>query len=252
MGLLEGRIAWITGAGSGIGLAGAQALAAAGALVIMSGRRSDMLKQEAGAIEKGGGKAEIEPLDVTDASAVEQTARDIVNRHGRLDILVNSAGTNTKNRFWHDQTPAGWDQVIRINLDGTFYCTKAVLGFMREQKDGLVINISSWAGVYNSAVVGPAYNGSKHAVVSVTETLNMEEGINGIRACAVCPGEVDTPIMDQRPEPPPAELRAKMLKPEDLGNTIAWVAAQPPHVCVNQVIISPVHNRFYIKDGKTP
>ncbi|MFP3981789.1 MAG: SDR family oxidoreductase [Desulfobacterales bacterium] len=244
---LEGRIAWITGAATGIGLAGAQALAAAGALVIMSGRRSDMLEREAAAIEKTGAKAETAPLDVTDASAVEQTARDIVNRHGRLDILVNSAGTNTKNRFWHDQTVAGWDQVIRINLDGTFYCTKAVLGFMREQKDGLVINISSWAGVYNSAVVGPAYNGSKHAVVSVTETLNMEEGINGIRACAICPGEVDTPIMDQRPEPPPSEVRAKMLKPEDLGNTIAWVAAQPPHVCVNQVIISPVHNRFYIK-----
>lgn len=248
MNTLEGKIAWITGAGTGIGLAGAQALAAGGAVVIMSGRRSEVLDREAAAIVKDGGKAEAMPLDVTNAASVQAAAESIADRHGRIDILVNNAGTNTKNRFWHDQTPAGWDEVIRINLDGTFYCTKAALGFMRAQKNGLVINISSWAGVYNSSVVGPAYNGSKHAVVSITETLNMEECTNGIRACAICPAEVDTPIMDRRPEPPPAEIRANMLRPEDLGGTIAWVAAQPPHVCINEIIISPTYNRFYIKD----
>lgn len=246
---LDGKIAWITGAGTGIGLAGAHKLASGGATVIMSGRRADVLEKEAADIEKNGGKAETEPLDVTDAKAVRQAAEAIFQRHGRIDILVNSAGTNTSNRFWHDQTPEGWDQVIRINLDGTFYCTKAVLDYMRDQKEGLVINISSWAGVHNSSVVGPAYNGSKHAVVSITETLNLEECINGIRACVICPGEVDTPIMERRPIPPPAEERAKMLKAEDLGRAICWVAEQPPHMCVNEIIISPTWNRFYISSN---
>jgi len=118
---------------------------------------------------------------------------------------------------------------------------------MRAQKSGVVINIASWAGVYTSAVTGPAYNASKHAVVSLTETLNMEECMNGIRACAICPAEVATPIMDRRPVPPSTEERARMLQPDDLGNAIRWVAEQPPHVCVNEIIISPTWNRLFVQ-----
>jgi NADP-dependent 3-hydroxy acid dehydrogenase YdfG len=246
---LKGKIAWITGAGSGIGLAGAKALAAEGSTVILSGRRAGILEEEVAVIEKNNGRAETQPLDVSDAHAVARVADAIVKRHGRIDILVNSAGTNTKNRFWTDQTMDGWDQVIRINLDGTFYCTKAVLGYMQKPPEGLVINVSSWAGIHNSSVVGPAYNSSKHAVVSLTETLNMEECQNGIRACAICPGEVDTPIMERRPVPPPPEDRARMLKAEDLGRAICWVAQQPNHVCINEIIISPTRNRFYTGTG---
>jgi NADP-dependent 3-hydroxy acid dehydrogenase YdfG len=249
MGALDAKVAWITGAGTGIGLAGAQSLAAEGATVILSGRRADVLEKEAAAINQKKGRAETAPLDVIDAKAVQEVADNIVKNHGRIDILVNSAGTNTKKRFWSDQTMEGWNQVIRINLDGTFYCTKAVLKYMQQQQDGLVINISSWAGIYNSPVVGPAYNGSKHAVVSITETLNMEECKNGIRACAICPAEVDTPIMEQRPVPPSAEVRARMLRAEDLGRTICWVAMQPPHMCVNEIIVSPAWNRFYTGTG---
>lgn len=249
--MLEGKIAWVTGAGTGIGLAAASALAVSGAIVVMSGRRQEMLEQGAEEIVGSGGTVELARLDVTDAGAVERTASAILERHGRIDILVNSAGVNTPKRFWHDQTPEGWDQVIRINLDGTFYCCKAVLGAMRNQREGLIINISSWAGIYNSSLVGPAYNGSKHAVVSVTETLNMEEGVNGIRACVICPGEVNTPIMDSRPVPPPPEDREKMLKPEDLGEAIRWVADQPPHVCINEIIMSPTWNRFYAGSSTT-
>jgi NAD(P)-dependent dehydrogenase (short-subunit alcohol dehydrogenase family) len=243
--MLEGKIVWVTGAGTGIGLAGARALAASGAIVVMSGRRQEVLERGAEEIVGFGGSVELARMDVTDAGAVERTAAAILERHGRIDILVNSAGVNTPKRFWHDQSPGGWDQVIRVNLDGTFYCCKAVLGAMRAQREGLIINISSWAGIYNSALVGPAYNGSKHAVVSVTETINMEEGVNGIRACAICPGEVDTPIMDSRPVPPPPADRERMLKPGDVGETIRWVADQPAHVCVNEIIISPAWNRFY-------
>ena len=243
---LEGKTAWITGAGTGIGLAGAQALAQAGATVVMSGRRGDVLEFESAAIRKAGGKATVEILDVSDADAVQRVAQSILARHGKVDVLVNSAGLNNPQRFWRDQTVESWNQVIRANLDGTFYCTKAVIPPMRTQKDGVVINISSWAGKYTSAMVGAAYNGSKAAVVSLTETINMEECANGIRACAICPAEVATPILDRRPVPPSAEERAKMLQPADLGETIRWVAEQPPHVCINEIIISPTWNRLYV------
>jgi NADP-dependent 3-hydroxy acid dehydrogenase YdfG len=110
----------------------------------------------------------------------------------------------------------------------------------------LVINISSWAGKYTSAMVGAAYSGSKHAVISLTETINMEECVNGIRACAICPAEVATPILDRRPVPPSAEERARMLQADDIGKTICWVAEQPARVCINEITISPTWNRNYL------
>ena len=135
---------------------------------------------------------------------------------------------------------------MRINLDGSFYCITAVLPSMRERKDGVIINISSWAGKYDSYMTGPAYNASKHAVVAMTAHLNQEECINGIRACALCPAEVSTPIMEKRPIPPSAEDRAKMLQPDDLGRTIRFIAELPAHACINEIIISPTWNRIFI------
>ena len=245
---LTGKVAWITGAGTGIGLAGAKALADAGATVVMSGRRKEVLALEAEKIRIKGGKSEVEALDVSDAKSVKKTAAAILNRHARVDILVNSAGLNVPNRYWKNQTIEGWKEVIGINLDGSFYTTLAVLPVMRARKDGLVINVSSWAGVFHPKLTGPAYNASKHAVTAMTETINMEECANGIRACAICPAEVATPIMDRRPVPPSAEDRARMLQAEDLGNTIRFIAQMPPHVCINQVIISPTWNRMYIEN----
>ena len=246
MNKLQGKVAWITGAGTGIGLAGAQALAAAGAKVVMSGRRADVLAAEADKICSAGGAAEVEVLDVADAAAVQAVAGRILARHGRIDILVNSAGLNNPNRYWKNQTVAGWREVIGINLDGTFYTVQAVLPAMRAQLDGLVINISSWAGVFHPKLTGAAYNGSKHAVTALTETINMEECMNGIRACAICPAEVATPIMDRRPVPPSALDRSRMLQAEDLGATIRFIAELPAHACINQLIISPTWNRMHI------
>jgi NADP-dependent 3-hydroxy acid dehydrogenase YdfG len=249
---LQGTVAWVTGAGSGIGLAGARELAAAGAHVILSGRRADALEREVASIRASGGAAQSMPLDVSDAAAVERTAQAILAQHKRIDILVNSAGLNNPKRYWRDQTVPSWDEVIHVNLSGTFYCVHAVLPAMRAQKSGLVINIASWAGRYTMALVGAAYNGSKHAVVSLSETINMEECGNGIRACAICPAEVATPIMDRRPVPPTAQERARMLQPQDLGRTIRWVAEQPPHVCVNEILISPTWNRIYLGGAEPP
>ena len=246
MATLDGKVVWITGAGSGMGLSAARQLAAAGATVAMSGRRADVLEREAVSIRTAGGKAEIEALDVGNAASAQRVADAILSRHGRIDILVNSAGLNSPQRSWRDQTVASWDEVIRINLDGTFHCIRAVLPSMRARKDGLVINIASWAGKYTLAMAGAAYNSSKHAVVSLTETLNMEECVNGIRACVLCPAEVATPILDRRPVPPSSAERARMLQADDIGNAIRWVAEQPPHVCVNEIIISPTWNRMYV------
>ncbi len=243
---LNGKVAWITGAGSGIGLAGARALAQAGAVVVMSGRRHDVLAAEAAQINAEGGAAEIEVLDVADAGAVKQVAEAILARHGRVDILLNSAGLNSPQRFWKDQTVQGWREVVGINLDGSYYTIHAVLPTMRARKDGLIINVSSWAGVFHPKLTGAAYNGSKHAITAMTETINMEEGVNGIRACAVCPAEVATPILDRRPVPPSAQDRARMLQPQDLGATLRFIAELPAHVCLNQLIISPTWNRMYI------
>jgi NADP-dependent 3-hydroxy acid dehydrogenase YdfG len=246
MASLSGKLAWITGAGSGIGLAGARALAQAGATVVMSGRRADVLAAEAQRIRSDGGSAETAVLDVADAAAVKRVADDILSRHGRIDILVNSAGLNNANRFWKNQTTEGWREVVGINLDGTFYAVHAVLPAMRAQQGGLVVNVSSWAGVFHPRFTGAAYNGSKHAVTAMTETINMEEGVNGIRACALCPGEVATPILDRRPVPPSAEDRARMVQADDVGHTIRFLAELPSHVCINQLIISPTWNRMYI------
>lgn len=243
---LQGKVAWITGAGSGIGLAGAQALAQAGCTVVMSGRRKEVLEAEAAKLAAGGLRAEVETLDVSRADDVQRVAGAILARHGRVDILVNSAGLNVPQRFWKNQSVSGWDEVIRINLDGSYYCTAAVLPAMRAQKDGLVINISSWSGRYDTYMTGPAYNAAKHAVVAMSAHLNQEECVNGIRSCALCPAEVATPIMEKRPVKPSDEDIARMLQPEDLGNAILWIAQQPPHVCINELLISPTWNRIFL------
>lgn len=248
-GALQGQVAWVTGAGSGIGLAAARALASAGATVVLSGRRTGALEAAAGQIVATGGLAEVAALDVTDAEAVKATASQILQRHGdRIDVLVNCAGTNTPERFWRDQSAKGWRQVIATNMDSIFYTTHVVLPAMRARRSGLVINVSSWAGVHHPKLTGPAYNGSKHAVVAMTETINMEDGVYGIRACSLCPAEVATPILDTRPTPPTVEERARMLQPDDVGRAICFMAELPASVCINQLVISPTWNRFYIND----
>jgi len=240
------RVAWITGGGSGIGLAGAQELAKAGWTVVISGRRKEVIDEAAAAIVKAGGAAEAMPLDVASAEDAEKVAKAIVAKHGRIDLLVNSAGLNVPKRSWEDVTVEGWNKVVDVNLNGLMYCIRAVLPTMRAQQDGCIINVASWAGRHVSKLTGPAYTATKHAVLALTHSFNMDEFRNGLRACCLSPGEVATPIMKLRPVPPSAEDMAKMLQPEDLGRTIAFVASMPPHVCVNEILISPTWNRGFV------
>jgi NADP-dependent 3-hydroxy acid dehydrogenase YdfG len=246
MGTLEGKVAWLTGAGSGIGRAGAQELAAAGATVVISGRTLAGVDETVALITAAGGKAEAAPLDVADKQAVAHTGAAILARHGRVDILVNSAGLNLSTRLWKDLTPESFDYISGINLNGALYCIHAVLPAMRRQRDGLVINVSSWAGRFEEYLTGPAYNASKTALAALTLSLNDEECINGIRGCCIYPGEVATPILRHRPVAPSKEEVERMLQAEDLGKTIRFVAEMPARVCVNEILITPTWNRFFI------
>jgi NADP-dependent 3-hydroxy acid dehydrogenase YdfG len=249
--MLDGKVAWITGGGSGIGLAGGIELAKAGAHVVISGRSAETLKKAEKEV-KAAGSTETIALDVADKAEVSRAAQAIAKRHGRIDILINSAGLNNPKRNFRNVSLDTWDQIVAVNLSGMFYCVHAVLPGMRERKEGLIINISSWAGRYASTLTGPGYNATKHAVVALTESINLEECANGIRATSILPGEVATPILEKRPVPPSQEERARMLQADDLGKTILFVASLPPRACVNELIISPTWNRFYLGGLESP
>ena len=243
---LDGKIVWVTGAGSGIGEAAALALAKAGATVVLSGRRRDALQSVADRIAKAGGAAQVAPADVTDAAAVDKVADEIKSKHGRLDILVNNAGSNVTERRWSQLNPERIKQVLDANLASAFYCAAAALAIMRPQKDGLLIHTASMAGRVVGLLSGAGYVAAKHGVVAMSHVLNMEECVNGIRSCVVCPGEVATPILDKRPIPVSKEERARMVQSEDCGDLIRYIACLPPHVCINEVLISPTWNRGYV------
>ena len=248
---LKGKVAWITGGGSGIGLAGAIELVKAGAHVVISGRNK---VTTAGAEKqlKALGSAEAIVLDVADKKAVKAVADAILSKHGRIDILVNSAGTNATRRNFNVVSLEDWDDVVAINLSGLFYCVHAVLPAMRKQKGGLIINVSSWAGRFPSQLTGPAYNATKRGVIALTEQINMEECQNGVRASSVLPGEVATPILEKRPVPPSKAQRDLMAQAEDLGEAILFIAQMPARTCVNELIIAPTWNRFYTGGLEVP
>ena len=243
---LEGKVAWITGAGSGIGEATAHAMAKEGAIVALTGRRKEPLDTVAHAIEKAGGKALVEPGDVMDKAMAPAVVARIIKATGRLDVLVNNAGTNVTARTFAVLTPENLDYVIQANLNGAYYCVLAVLPQMRAQKDGVLIHTSSWAGRYVSPLSGTAYTASKHAVVAMSHSLNMEEFRNGIRSSVICPHEISTPILETRPVKVTEEERARMLQSEDMANLYVYIATQPPHVCINEVTIAPTWNRAYL------
>ena len=185
-------------------------------------------------------------LDVTDAAAVESAAATIVSRHGQIDVLVNAAGINLPRRHWRDVDAQAWKQIVDTNLHGAMYCTMAVLPHMRARRDGLVINVSSWAGRFGTHLTGPAYNASKHALAALTHSLNMEECVNGIRGCTVFPAEVATPMLLKRPVPPSQDDMDRMLQPQDVAATVEFVVRFPARVCVNEIVISPTWNRIFL------
>ena len=242
---LKDKVAWITGAGGGIGEASAKALAQSGAHVVLSGRRAAEVERVRDEIATLGGSAEAAPLDVVDANATQAICDDVMARHGRIDIFMANAGVNVPNRAVGAVTPADFAKVVDINLNGVMNGVLAVVPQMRERGQGTLILTSSWAGRHPSRLTGPAYSASKHAVVALSHSINQEEGVNGIRCTALMPGEVATPILQSRPKPPAPEDVAKMLQADDLGAIVRYIAEAPAHVCLNEVLISPTWNRAF-------
>lgn len=236
------KVVIVTGAGTGIGQAIAADFVKAGAQVAFVGRRLEKLQEAAAGLPEE--QIILCPLDVADRPAVNEAVRQVAGRFGPVDILVNNAGINTNPRSVADVVPEDWDRTVAINLTGAFNFVQAVLPGMRERQGGLVINVSSIAGLRAGRVAGAAYSASKHGMISLNNSINEEESAHGIRACAICPGEVNTPILDLRVEPVSAERRAQILQPEDVSATALFVASLHPRVCIPMLVIKPTMQSF--------
>ena len=230
-GALSGKTALIVGASSGIGLSTANLLADAGAKVHAAARRRE-------AIEEGAGERGVVgyALDISDKDAVWRTVEEVGEADG-IDVLVVAAGMNFAERRLEQLTAEGWDAMISVNLSGAFYATRAALPYLRASR-GLVILISSVSGSWPD-MSGPAYQASKAGMTEFAHAAGFEEHQNGVRFCAVLPGIVDTPILDNRPEPPPREVRDLSLKPEDVAQACLFLATLPERAYVPELTILP-------------
>jgi NADP-dependent 3-hydroxy acid dehydrogenase YdfG len=240
---LSTKTALITGGGSGIGLGCAVALAREGCRVAIAGRRLDVLKAAA-ASWTGQPAILFQACDVGVRADVENLFAWANEKLGRIDIVVNAAGVNLKNRMMANMTPPDWDRVLTINATGVYNAMYAVLPQMRERRDGLIINISSISGKRAAAIGGVAYNASKFAVAALSTSVANEEAANNIRITTIFPGEVDTPILEHRPQPVSAERRAKMLLPEDVADLVVALAKLPPRAHVPELIIKPTTQEY--------
>lgn len=233
------RTVWITGGGSGMGRASALAAAADGWAVALSGRRRDALESVADEITAAGGTALVVPLDVQDRAAITAAAYAVTEHFGRLDALVLAAGLNTPQRRWDDQDLGEFEAIVATNLTAVAATLDAALPALRESR-GVVVAISSYAGWTFQPGAGVAYSASKTAVSSLLRSLNQQEAIHGMRACHLCPGDVATDFLQQRPEVPDAAARAVMLTPEDIARSVQFVLEAPSHVRIDELVISPV------------
>lgn len=242
-GLPSTASAWVTGGSSGIGLAASRALCEAGYAVFITGRDGAKAESAAAGLRLAGFLAEAVPADVADPVQCTRAAGKVLDRSaGSLRVLVNSAGLNIADRSWPQVSVAGWQSVVGANLHGTFHCIHAVLPALRAARNGLIVNVSSWAGRFDSRMAGPAYGAAKHAVAALSRSINLEEAGNGIRATVLYPGEVATPIMDRRAVPPTPEMRAAMLQEDDMREVFRFLLRLPAHVCVAELSIKSVHS----------
>jgi len=230
-GTLAGKTALVIGASSGIGLATVNLFADAGAKVHAAARRRE-------AIEEGAGGRDVtaHALDISEQEAVSRTVEEVGEADG-IDVLVVAAGMNFPERRLEQLTAEGWDAMISVNLSGAFYAIQTALPFLRASR-GLVILISSVSGAWPD-MSGPAYQASKAGMTELAHAAGFEEHQNGVRFSAVLPGIVDTPILDNRPEPPPREVRDLSLKPEDVAQACFFLATLPERAYVPELTILP-------------
>jgi len=245
---LRGKVGIVTGASTGMGRAIALALAGEGATLGLVARSAARLEETAALARAHGSEVLAFPSDVADNQGVKRIIATMVERFGRIDLLVNNAGTNTVHRNLADMSLPDWQQVMSTNLTGAFLFVRHVLPHMRKAGGGQIINISSGAGLAPNPPAGVAYCASKHALHSLNGSINQEERRHGIRACVIAPGETDTPNLDLRPLPPTREAREKMLRSEDIASAVVFVATQPSHVSVDLLVVTPTAPRNYQGD----
>lgn len=244
MSKLAGKVAVVTGGGSGVGKAVALLFLKEGAKVVVAGRDAAKLAAVAAEANAGDGLRTV-PTDVTSPAQCQALIQTATEAFGRVDILVNNAGTNIKARTIRELTPESWDMMVRTNLDGAFYCTKAVLPQMLDRQDGVIVNVVSVAGKRANPLGGAAYVAAKFGMGGLGMVLANEEKDSGIRVSNVYPGEIDTPILEARPRPVTDEQRAVILKPEDVAEAVLYVAALPPRVSVPELVIKPTAQMYW-------
>jgi NADP-dependent 3-hydroxy acid dehydrogenase YdfG len=229
----------VTGAGSGVGQSVALALMNHGCRVALIGRRAEALGDT---LRLAGPRASSSlacPCDIRDPKAVQIAADRILEAFGQVEALVNAAGTNAPRRALAVLSPADYHAMIDTNLHGAYYSVQAFLPGMRARRSGTIINIVSDAGKQASPKAGPAYVMSKFGLAGLTQSINAEERSQGIRACAIFPGDIDTPLLDKRPQPPDASARATMLRPGDVADCVLFCLSLPSHVVIEEMLVRP-------------
>jgi NADP-dependent 3-hydroxy acid dehydrogenase YdfG len=229
----------VTGAGSGVGQAVTLSLVKQGWHVAIVGRRAETLKETVERARADQDKLLACPCDIGDNDAVAKMGQEILAKFGSVEVLVNAAGTNAPKRSLEVLSLEDYRAMIDTNLNGAYYITQAFLPAMRAQKSGTIVHIVSDAGKQASPKAGPAYVMSKFGLAGLTQSINAEERSNGIRACAIFPGDIDTPLLDKRPSPPPAEARAKMMRAEDIAECVMLAINLPSRAVIEELIIRP-------------
>ena len=240
-GALSSKTAVVIGASSGIGLSTANLFADSGGNVHAAARRREAIEEAVG--ERA---VKAHELDISDGEAVRRTIEEIGESDG-IDVLVVAAGMNFPERRLEQLTAEKWDAMISVNLSGAFYAIRAALSYLRASQ-GLVVLVSSVSGSWPDAS-GPAYQASKAGMTELAHAAGFEEHQNGVRFTAILPGIVDTPILDNRPEPPPKEVRENALKPEDVASACLFLATLPPRAYVPELTMIPAAIQALGKTG---
>ena len=236
---LAGKKILITGASSGFGRGIALACAAEGADLALVARDTERLQAVADLARAQGSDVVICPANIADQTQVLAAVAHAKVALGQIDILVNDAGMNVTQRSIKDTSLEQWRQLLDVNLTSAFLFTKAVLPDMIARQAGTIINVASRAALHPHLAGGVGYSTSKQGMDALTQVTNEEANPHGVRACLLCPGVGNTPLLDRRPVPPPLEQRAKMLQPEDLGAVVVLIASMPPHVNIELVSMLP-------------
>ena len=248
MGSLDGKIAIITGAGSGIGKATALQFADQGASVVLVGRREPPLLQTASEIEKADGTVMVHRADLEEGDAADEVVSATLKRFGRVDILVNNAGHSSRVRSMKYVGIDEWQSVFKVNVEAVYRITQAAVTDMLKRREGTVITVSSVAALTPGLLGGAPYSAAKAASLNMMRGMNSELRAEGIRACAIMPAEVDTPILNNRPLPPNGEARSTMMGADDVADAIVLCAAMPHRTIVSEIVLMPTQPRDTSKD----